>query len=131
MNTAVTQALTTARSIGNSSWDPTSAISFYYNQGRNEVAANSFIVPLTTQLLQTTLAQFNARFTAQWLSSLTSTETAITAAKAPQTVSQPFAVTPINLRPFTKTVSTAILLVGQIYVSEYYALFTCGNYQKI
>ncbi|KAG9032788.1 hypothetical protein FS837_002639 [Tulasnella sp. UAMH 9824] len=127
VNTAATQALLNARSTGNSSYDPLSAISFYYNQGRNEVAANSFIVPLTTQLLQTTLGRFNAMFTGQWLASVTSTDVVTTASRAPQTVSQPFAVTPINLRPFTKTVSTAILLVGQIYVTIFAFVITMAH----
>ncbi|KAG9019841.1 hypothetical protein FRB90_003430 [Tulasnella sp. 427] len=127
VNEAATQALINARSTGNSSYNPLSAISFYYNQGRNEVAANSFIVPLTTQLLQTTLAQFNARFTGQWLASATSTDAITTAARAPQTVSSPFGVTPINLRPFTKTVSTAILLVGQIYITIFGFVITMAH----
>lgn len=127
VNTAATQALLTARSTGNSSYNPLSAISFYYNQGRNEVAANSFIVPLTTALLQTTVGRFSAQFTGQWLASVTSTDVVTTASRAPQTVSQPFGVTPINLRPFTKTVSTAILLVGQIYITIFAFVITMAH----
>lgn len=122
VNSAATAALTSARSSGNSSYDPSTAITFYYNQGRNEIAANSFIVPYTTALLQSTLTAFNAKFNSEFFSSIASnageaSQQALTAiTQAPQTVSQPFSFEPVNLRPYTKTASQAILLVGQIYI---------------
>ncbi|KAG8987043.1 hypothetical protein FRB90_003624 [Tulasnella sp. 427] len=122
VNPSATALLTSARSSGDSSYDPRTAISFYYNQGRNEIATNSFIVPYTTALLETTLASFNAKYNAEFFASLVSdpgqeSQQALAAiVHAPQTVSQPFSFTPVNLRPYTKTASQAILLVGQIYL---------------
>ncbi|KAG8992124.1 hypothetical protein FRB90_001079 [Tulasnella sp. 427] len=118
VNPSATSLLTSARSSGNSSYDPRTAITFYYNQGRNEIATNSFIVPYTTALLETTLASFNAKYNAEFFASLVSDpgqefQQALAAiVQAPQTVSQPFSFTPVNLRPYTKTASQAILLVG-------------------
>lgn len=60
VNRDATSLLSMARSTGNASYDPTSAITFYYNQGRNELAANSFIVPITTGLLGVTLPRWAA-----------------------------------------------------------------------
>ncbi|KAG9047508.1 hypothetical protein FS837_002093 [Tulasnella sp. UAMH 9824] len=122
VNSDATSILTSARSSGNSSYDPRTAITFYYNQGRNEIAANSFIVPYTNTLLQSTLSAFNAKTNAQYFTSLangaekTRQEAAVAISQAPQTVSQPFGYQAVNLRPYTKTASQAVLLVGQIYI---------------
>ncbi|KAG8947115.1 hypothetical protein FRC04_010966 [Tulasnella sp. 424] len=122
VNSGATSLLTSARSSGNSSYDPRTAITFYYNQGRNEIAANSFIVPYTTALLQSTLTALNEKFNSDFFGTLTSSaneasQQALTAVvQAPQTVSQPFSYEPVNLRPYTKTAAQAPLLVGQIYL---------------
>ncbi|KAG8950615.1 hypothetical protein FRC04_007239 [Tulasnella sp. 424] len=122
VNSDATSFLTSARSSGNSSYDPRTALTFYYNQGRNEIAANSFIVPYTTALLQSTLSAFNAKTNAQYFGSLANgadearQEALVAIAQAPQTVSQPFSYQAVNLRPYTKTASQAVLLVGQIYI---------------
>ena len=65
VNPGATKALTDARAIGNSSYDPLAAVSFYYNQGRNELAANNFLVPITTALLLQTLTRYGAESGAQ------------------------------------------------------------------
>ncbi|KAG8907501.1 hypothetical protein FRB99_003874 [Tulasnella sp. 403] len=132
VNSAATQALVTARSTGDSSYNASTAVTFYYNQGRNEIAANSFIVPLTTALLQQTLAGFSAKFNAQYFASLASDPTGASpaiqaAAQAPQTVTMPFTFSSVNLRPFTKTVSTAVLLVGQIYITIFAFVITMAH----
>ncbi|KIO25240.1 hypothetical protein M407DRAFT_75982, partial [Tulasnella calospora MUT 4182] len=122
VNSDATSLLTSARSSGNSSYDPRNAVTFYYNQGRNEIATNSFIVPYTNALLQSTLSAFNARTNAQYFAGLANgaeearQAAAVAISQAPQTVSQPFAYAAVNLRPYTKTASQAVLLVGQIYV---------------
>ncbi|KAG9019318.1 hypothetical protein FRB90_004031, partial [Tulasnella sp. 427] len=122
VNSDASALLTSARSSANSSYDPRTAVTFYYNQGRNEIAANSFIVPYTTALLQSTMSTFNAKTNAEYFASLSSgSEEArqqglVAISQAPQTVSQPFAYEAVNLRPYTKTASQAVLLVGQIYV---------------
>ncbi|KAG8963014.1 hypothetical protein FRC03_003510 [Tulasnella sp. 419] len=131
VETDATAKLIAARAAGDASYNPQSAITFYYNQGRNEIATNSFIVPLTQALLQKSLARFSAQFTAQYLNELSTSGNApaslATLARAPQTVSQPFGYTPNNLRPFTKTVATAILLVGQIYITIFAFVMTMNH----
>lgn len=57
--------LARARAIGNSSYSPTEAITVYYNQGRNEIAAGNYLVPLTTAMLSKALGQANAQSGAQ------------------------------------------------------------------
>ncbi|KAG8933505.1 hypothetical protein FRC02_011705 [Tulasnella sp. 418] len=136
VNQGATSRLVAARSSGDPSYDPSSAVTFYYAQGRNEVAVNSFVVPLTTTLLQKSVAQFSAQFTSQYFNSLESalnTNTTAAAsmmqnnARAPLTISQPFGFTAVNLRPYTKPVTMAILLVGQIYVIIFAFIFTMAH----
>ncbi|KAG8926597.1 hypothetical protein FRC01_008640, partial [Tulasnella sp. 417] len=130
VNSAATSLLTSARASGNSSYDPRTAITFYYNQGRNEIAANSFIVPYTTALLQSTLTSFNAKFNSEFFTALASdasqmSQQALAAViQAPLTVSQPFSYEPVNLRPYTKTAAQAVLLVGQIYITIFAFVIT-------
>lgn len=120
VNTDATQTLVNARANGDSSYNSSLAVTHHYNQGRNENAANLFIVPYVEALLQATISKFNAQFTGEYLMSIETNSTAVAAiARAPMTVSQPFWYTQNNLRPFTRDVSTAILLVGNIYISEF------------
>lgn len=132
VDTDATARAIAARSNGDASYNGSLAITHIYNQGRNEQAVNGYIVPLTTALLTQSLAKFNAEFTGQYLSYLSGggetggagagigvvNATALAAlARAPLTVTMPFGFTAMNLRPFTKPVSTALLLVGNIYIS--------------
>ncbi|KAG8874409.1 hypothetical protein FRB97_005917 [Tulasnella sp. 331] len=128
VNANATQMLINARNIGDATYNASRAITHWYNQARNENAANSYIVPYTSALLQGTLAVFNAEFTGQFLVSAVTNGTAIsTAALAPVTVSQPFWYTQFNLRPFTKTVSSAMLLVGNIYITIFAFMLTIAH----
>ncbi|KAG9037262.1 hypothetical protein FRB95_006205 [Tulasnella sp. JGI-2019a] len=128
IETAATQTLVNARESGDASYNASLAITHYYNQARNENAANSYIVPYTSTLLQHTLATFNAEFTGQYLSASVTNSTAISAiTRAPATVSQAFWFTQYNLRPFTKTVSTAILLIGNIYITIFSFMLTIAH----
>ncbi|KAG8887557.1 hypothetical protein FRB98_009463 [Tulasnella sp. 332] len=125
---AATQTLINARINGDNTYNGSLAITHYYSQGRNENAANTYIVPYTAALLQKSLAIFNARFTGEYLSSIGTDVTAIAAiARAPVTVSQPFSFIAYNLRPFTKPVSTALLLVGNIYITIFAFIVTMAH----
>jgi len=122
VNYNATQKLMEARARGDTSYDPSSAITFIYAQGRNEIAADSYIVPLTTAVLRGTLDRLSADFTAQYLSSINSMDpsSARTAleniSKAPRTITTPFAFRTKNVRPYSAPVAEAVLLVGQIYI---------------
>ncbi|KAG8815111.1 hypothetical protein FRC17_000864 [Serendipita sp. 399] len=111
-----TAKLAAARQNGDSSYDPTSLITLYYSQARNEVAAGIYL-PMTQTLLTKTLFQFNAVSTAQYLAGIAGNQTAINLlARAPQTISGPVYFALNNLRPYTAQVATAVTLVGFIYV---------------
>ncbi|KAG8854906.1 hypothetical protein FRB96_007306 [Tulasnella sp. 330] len=118
VSTGATQTLINARDIGDATYNASLAITHWYNQARNDNVANAYIVPYTAALLERTLTTFNAQFTGQYLTSAATNATAIsTISRAPVTVSRPFWYTQSNLRPFTKTVSTAMLLVGNINIT--------------
>ncbi|KAG8994623.1 hypothetical protein FRB94_012637 [Tulasnella sp. JGI-2019a] len=128
VHASATQTLVNARDNGDNTYNASLSITHYYNQARNENAANGYIVPYTAALLQRSLAKFNAEFTGQYLSSVGSNATAIaTIAQAPVTVSQPFGFIAYNLRPFTKPVSTALLLVGNIYITIFSFIVTIAH----
>lgn len=99
-------------------YDPTHAIEVYYTQGRNELAANNYLVPYSEALLGNAAIAFGANFTRQFLSSNSGNATALsTALLAPRTLSTPVWYTMNNLRPFSATVASALLLVGAIYIT--------------
>lgn len=112
-----TQNLVAARASGDKTWDPTHAIEVYYSQGRNEMAANNYIVPYTELLLGNAAVAFGQKYTAAFLTANAANSTLLSlAAQAPQTISTPVWYTMNNLRPFSATVATALLLVGAIYI---------------
>ena len=116
VNEGATDKLAAARATGDSSYDPTSAVSVYYSQARNEVASGIYL-PITQTLLTRLLFQYNAQSTAQYLGSIASNQTALgLITRAPQTISTPMYFTLHNLRPYSAQVATAVTLVGFIYV---------------
>ena len=98
-----TTRLSNARLYGDTTYDPSIAITVYHAQARNEVAAANSVVPLTTSLLQhytTASAQryLAAIITADVLSNTTALQTM---AQAPQTMSPAVSRTMVDLRPYT------------------------------
>jgi hypothetical protein len=122
VNYNATARLVEARANGDTEYDPSSAITFIYSQARNEIASDSYIVPLTTVLLRDTLDKLSANFTSQYLASINSMEPTAArialwnVAKAPRTITTPFGFRTKNIRPYNAPVAEAILLVGQIYI---------------
>lgn len=113
-----TQNLIAARASGDATWDPTHAIEVYYSQGRNELAANNYLTPYSSALLGDAAIAFGVNFTRAFLSSNAGNATALsTALLAPRTLSTPVWYTMHNLRPFSATVASALLLVGAIYIT--------------
>ncbi|GAB1528084.1 hypothetical protein RhiTH_011275 [Rhizoctonia solani] len=51
INAGASSRLNAARIVGNSSYNPTTSITFYYAQARNELATGNYVVPLTTAAL--------------------------------------------------------------------------------
>lgn len=65
VNSDATARLQAARQAGNATYDPRSAIDFYYNQGRMENAVNGYLVPITSSVLM----QATERWSTQSLAS--------------------------------------------------------------
>lgn len=109
--------LAVARQTGDASYNASTAISVYYAQGRNEIAAGSYILPIVQPLLGRILGQFNARSVAEYIGANRDNATALELLRqAPQTLSQPIWYTMFNVRPYTTQTASAITLVGHIYV---------------
>ncbi|KAF8304990.1 hypothetical protein DL93DRAFT_2172823 [Clavulina sp. PMI_390] len=134
-----TANLVAARATGNTSYDPTQAILVYYSQGRNELAANNYLVPYSQALLNAALGAFNAKEVAAYLAAQGTNTTALqTAIKAPWTLSEPVSYTmftssdyvyrrdcnsdvrfpesSVVMNIYSAPIATAILLVGSIYI---------------
>lgn len=128
-----TARLTDAQRNGDETYDPTSALTVYYAQARNEIAAGTYLLPLTTTLLEnftTTYATSMAQryFAAIILQNGTVNETAINSiARAPQTISPGVGYKLVNLRPYTASVAQAPLLVGQIYICIFAFIFVMAH----
>ncbi|KAF7981219.1 hypothetical protein HWV62_34563 [Athelia sp. TMB] len=112
-----------ARMHGDSSYNPASAITVYYNQARNEIAAGNYLIPLTTALLQSSTSSFATNAAQLYMAYIhggangTVNATALALwAQAPLTMAPGVSWTEVNVRPFTAPVATAVTLVGQIYM---------------
>ena len=106
MESDATTRLSLARESGDSTYNPNSAITVYYNQGRNEVATGNYVIPITTALLQSSCNSY-ATYTAQtYLAQIRAggvvNDTAVELlVQAPMTLSPAIGWTMVNLRPYT------------------------------
>ncbi|KAG9120716.1 hypothetical protein FRC07_003669 [Ceratobasidium sp. 392] len=127
VNSGASAQLAAARASGDSSYDPTSTVTFYYAQARNEQATGSYVVPITTAALTQILREYNDKSAGAYLSSISGNATALQAlVSAPQTLNGVWWTT-MNLRPFTAPVTTALTLVGQIYLCIFAFILTMTN----
>ncbi|KAI0820843.1 hypothetical protein BC628DRAFT_1422520 [Trametes gibbosa] len=125
-------ALSAARTNGDKTYDPRSAIKVYYSQARNEIATGNYIVPLTTQMLQVTTSAYATstaqRVFAQIDSNGEPNSTALQMiANAPQTISPAISWTMVNLRPYTAPAAQAATLVGNIFLCIFSFMITMAN----
>ncbi|KAG9104131.1 hypothetical protein FRC07_009843, partial [Ceratobasidium sp. 392] len=101
VNANASARLAAARASGDSSYDPMSAITFYYAQARNEQATGTYVNPLTTAALTKVLQEYNAKSIATYLSSISGNTAALQAlASAPRTMTSGAWWTTENLRPY-------------------------------
>ncbi|KAF8602424.1 hypothetical protein BDV93DRAFT_444098 [Ceratobasidium sp. AG-I] len=127
INAGASASLAAARASGNASYNPMSAITFFYAQARNEQATGSYVSPLTSAALTQVLQQFNAKSAATYITSVAGNATALQAlAAAPQTLTGAWWTT-VNLRPYNAPVATALTLVGQIYLCIFAFIMTMTN----
>ncbi|KAF9511140.1 hypothetical protein BS47DRAFT_1364082 [Hydnum rufescens UP504] len=124
-----TSNLISARENGDASYNQSTAMVFLYNQGRNEVAANSFIVPLSQALISSAAANFAASYASRYLASQSGNATAMAALiAAPQTLTTPISYSMNNLRPYSAPVASALTLVGSIYTIIFAFVITLSGY---
>ncbi|KAG8735473.1 hypothetical protein FRC10_010470 [Ceratobasidium sp. 414] len=128
VNANASARLAAARAFGDSSYDPMSAITFYYAQARNEQATGTYVNPLITAALTQILQTYNAKSAAAYLTSVIGNAAALQAlASAPQTMTSGAWWTTENLRPYNAPVATAITFVGQIYLCIFAFIMTMTN----
>ncbi|KIJ68923.1 hypothetical protein HYDPIDRAFT_144365 [Hydnomerulius pinastri MD-312] len=127
-----TQSLALARQHGDSTYDPTSALTLYYAQARQEVAAGNYLIPLSTSLLQQSTTAWATTSAQQYLAEIYANgqvnQTALQLlAKAPQTISPGISWRTVNLRPYDAPVATAVILVGQIFLCIFAFIVAMAN----
>ncbi|KAI1787220.1 hypothetical protein LXA43DRAFT_719015 [Ganoderma leucocontextum] len=127
-----TQKLSRARMVGDTTYDPASAIKVFYSQARQEIATGNYIVPLTTAILQTTTTSYATasaqRYFAQINSNGEPNSTALQLiATAPQTIVPGISWTMVNLRPYTAPAAQAATLVGNIFLCIFSFMITMAN----
>ncbi|KAF9513186.1 hypothetical protein BS47DRAFT_1317749 [Hydnum rufescens UP504] len=124
-----TSNLISAHENGDASYDPSTAMVFLYNQGRNEVAANSFIVPFPQALISSAAANFAASYASRYVASQSGNATAMAALiVAPQTLTTPISYSMNNFQPYSAPVASALTLVGSIYTIIFAFVITLSGY---
>ncbi|KEP51553.1 putative nitrosoguanidine resistance protein SNG1 [Rhizoctonia solani 123E] len=124
INQGATSALQAARATGNVDYDPTSAVTLYIEEARNNNAVGTLIVPLSTSLLENTMRRFNAKNIPEYLSSISSNSTALSEVlRAHNALSGAWWKT-VNLRPWDTPIATAMTAVGQIYICVFCFILT-------
>ncbi|KZT59417.1 hypothetical protein CALCODRAFT_421078, partial [Calocera cornea HHB12733] len=112
-----TAILQEARANGDPSYDPTSVLTWYFSEARNEIATDTIIQELINFILGFTAGRLNTILAAEYLAEIQGNTTALAAlARAPQTIAGPVATTMVNLRPYTAPTAIAVELVGSIYL---------------
>lgn len=112
-----TAQLAAAQSSANASWNPTSVISVYYSEARNQQSVDGIVLNAVRGVMTPVLAEINAAVVAQFLAANSGNAAALTAiaTSAPQTISGPVSFSYINLRPWKDSVAIAPTFVGLIY----------------
>ncbi|TFY62802.1 hypothetical protein EVJ58_g3646 [Rhodofomes roseus] len=106
------------------------AVDVYYNEARNEFAANFYIVPILTAVLTPALAGANANVSAQFVSANAGNRTALANFVAASSASDTRAVATAaynNLRPFSAPVVSALTEVGMILIVIFSFILTMAN----
>ncbi|KAL5522259.1 hypothetical protein ACEPAF_2116 [Sanghuangporus sanghuang] len=133
VNTNATNNLTAARFAGDTSYDPSSAISVYYAQARNEVVTGTYLLPIITQFLTNFTTNYSTGSAQRYLAAIVANNgtvnvTALNSiAQAPQTITPGVAFEVRNVRPYTTPEAQAPLLVGQIYICIFAFMMTMAH----
>ncbi|KAI0739998.1 hypothetical protein C8Q80DRAFT_208199 [Daedaleopsis nitida] len=127
-----TTQLSRARANGDTTYDPSSAIKVFYSQARQEIATGNYLVPLTTQMLQSTTTAYSSQTAQRYFAQINSNgEPNATAlrliANAPQTITPGISWTMVNLRPYNAPAAQAVTLVGNIFLCIFAFMITMAN----
>ncbi|KAI0347315.1 hypothetical protein BDW22DRAFT_1322516 [Trametopsis cervina] len=127
-----TTRLSTARINGDAAYDPTGAITVYYAQARQEVAVGNYVLPITQQLLSTSVSAYATASAQRYFAQITPGDSVnATAAnllsQAPQTISPGIAWRMVNLRPYTAPAVQAVTLVGNIFLVIFAFMMTMAH----
>ncbi|CAD6581289.1 MAG: hypothetical protein TREMPRED_002975 [Tremellales sp. Tagirdzhanova-0007] len=123
-----TNALNHARSVGNASYNASSAIQLMYPQARQETAFGSYLIPYAQAALGAITEQYSAQSAAQYILANARNVTAMNLlARAPTTISNCLSFTSVNIRPYNQPVASAITLVGLIYMTIFAFIITMTN----
>jgi len=114
INANATALLQQAVATGNSSYDPTGAISIVYNQARDIESYNFYIVPVLDRLA----LAIQATFGPYWALSVFGNSDYDVAiySQAPQAVNPGISFTFLNLRPFDPPSAIPTITIGLIYL---------------
>ncbi|KAF9510508.1 hypothetical protein BS47DRAFT_1300079 [Hydnum rufescens UP504] len=131
VNQGATASLISARENGDASYNNSAAVSFFYDQARNENAAGLYIVPYTQALIQASLRNFSASYTGAYLEAQSGNATAMQAlATAPLTIFSPFSYGTLNLRPYTcSSRGGAVTVIGMILILVFGFVISMAGYQ--
>ncbi|KAK9896046.1 hypothetical protein P389DRAFT_73741 [Cystobasidium minutum MCA 4210] len=123
INPNATVLATQAAQQGSSSYDPRGAISFFYTEARNIYASQQYVVPLSTQLLSSAIAQASSQFASQIVSAAApgggnagGNITALNSALNGKALAYPFWYSQFNLRPYDQLAGEAATTAGEIYL---------------
>jgi len=108
-----TTAMNHAYSVGNSSYDPSWSVQVFYEEGRNSLAIDEFVLPILNQFLN----KFVMSFALQKQRSLAASNAGDVAALARQAQNPiPISYTLINTAPYEPSTAEAATEIGTIYL---------------
>ncbi|KAI0699407.1 hypothetical protein BC835DRAFT_1412597 [Cytidiella melzeri] len=127
-----TSRLVRARANGDATYDPTTAITVYYAQARQEVAVGNYVLPITQQLLSESVSAYATGSAQRYFAQVTPGDTVNATAinllsQAPQTISPGISWRMVNLRPYTAPAAQAVTLVGNIFLVIFAFIMTMAH----
>ncbi|KAI9838447.1 MAG: hypothetical protein M1838_004598 [Thelocarpon superellum] len=110
-------SLDEALRAGDASYNPLSAVSIYAATARNQITANSHVIPAILAIVNPLLNKAGAIHTAQFLGTVSNNSSALqTALHCPQCIASPYAANQTDFRPFDSPTASASTMVGLIFL---------------
>jgi hypothetical protein len=110
---------------GDKSYNPQAAVTIYYASARNQITANSQVLPSILAVINPLLAQAGGQHTGQFLAANAGNAPALRKALGcGSCVSSPYAAKQVDLIPFNVLAAMGSTMVGLIFVSMGQAIYT-------